>query len=317
LLFTIPPLFGKVRVSLFSTPMTLRSPAVIKKPALTLVLLILLGLVLTVPGTARAQPPKLDVFLLTSQMQAQVLRGIVLVYGDALLKFDDGETRFTAGMAAFDRLAGKLKKGLQADLPGNENISKYYDKLLSRKRQVMKAGRRLLEYRQKGRKLGRADIEPLEKASFQTVYAARQLMRHIVRGMDLEEAAQEDRKRVGEALLLTEMQGHLLNSMRDAFADNLNCNSSLADTFWLDLASFDILVTAFRGGLSPADFSDSPKAKALKKLISLKHDVLMEGEAMYLVAKTCRPDLDAARTVEKAAGQLLPIFETLVKEALK
>ncbi len=283
-----------------------------------LILFFMVLLFFRIPG-AEARPPGLDVFLLTSQMQAQVLQGIIKVYGDTLLKFEDAEKGFESRMKNFDALAEKLAAGLRADLPGNENLSKYFTKLTARKRLVKKAGGRLLEQRRSGRKIQRADIEPLEKAAFQTVYAARQLMRNIVRKMDLAKADQEESKRIAEVLLLAEMQGHLLNSIKDAFADNINCNSAPADTFWLDLASFDILVTVYRAGtgLFPSEPANAAKTKALAELMALKHDVLMEGEAMYLVAKTCTPDLDAARAVEGAAARIGALFKVLIGETLK
>lgn len=268
---------------------------------------------------AQAGTEGLDVFLLTSQMQAQVLQGIIGVYSDTLLKRKEARETFQARMKAFDGLSEELRAGLGTDRPGNENLSKYFSKLTARKRMVEKSGGLILERIGSGRKIGRSDIEPLEKAAFQTVYAARQLMRNIVRLMDLEKTDPREKRRVAEVLLLAEMEGHLLNSIKDAFADNINCNSAPADTFWLDLASFDILATAYRAGAGI--FAEEPggeaKAEALGKLIRLKHEVLMEGEAMYLVAKTCQPDLEAAKTVAGSVAGIGELFKTLIGEALK
>ncbi len=288
-----------------------------KRSAGVLILFVLTALIFLRAEGAGAQPPRLKAFLLASQAQAQILHGIIGLYGNAVLHLKNAEQEFESCMTSFDRLARELKPLLNPDSPGNENLSKYYDMLLIRKRTVMKDGKRLLEKEAGRKKLGRADIEPLEKAAFRTVYAARQLMRHLVRNMETGETGRKDRERMAEALLLSEMEGHLLNSIKDSFADNINCNSSPADTFWLDLASFDILATVYSSGVFSSDSGTAEKTGALKSLVSLKHDVLMEGEALYLVAKTCRPDLEAAKVVADAAGRLLPIFETLIREALK
>ena len=271
------------------------------------------------PGAAAETPPGLDVFLLTSQMQAQVLQGIIQIYGEALLGLGGAKQAFRSRMASFDTLSEKLRTGLGPDRPGNENLAKYFSKLEERKRIVQKTGELILERRGSGRKIERGDIDPLEKAAFQTVYAARQLMRNIVRNMELDKTTPEEKRRIAEVLLLAEMQGHLLNSIKDAFADNLNCNTAPADTFWLDLASFDILITAYQAGrgILTEDPAGEAKTQALKELLTLKHEVLLEGEAMYLVAKTCRPDLEAARSVVRAAAKTGALFETLIGEALK
>ncbi len=269
------------------------------------------------PGRVAAQPPRLESLLWTSQMQAHLLRSIIRVYGDAVLNFKGVEQDFDSQLNAFDRLARELKPLLQAGPPGAENTTRYFDKLLTRKRTLEKAGKRFLENRKKGHKIGRNDLEPLEKAAFQTVYAARQLLRNLVRRMGLDSLDPENRKRIGEVLLLAEMQGHLLNSIRGAFADNLDCTSSPADDFWLGLSSFDILATVYKSGITGSSPANPEKSRAFRSLISLKHEVLMEGEAMYLVNKTCKQDLEAARTVEGAAGRLMPIFKTLIQEALR
>ena len=285
-----------------------------KKNKLVAWVLLALVFALAWPGGSQAQPRDLEAFMWTSQMQAHLLRGVIRVYGDVVLNLKGVEQDFQSQLNAFDELAVELKPFLEADQAHNLNTLKYYNKLLTQKRTLEKIGKQILERRNKGQKIVKADIEPLEKAAFQTVYEARQLMRHLVRQLDLESIDQKNRERICEVLVLTEMQGHLLNSIREAFADNLHCNSSPAESFWLSLSSFDILATVYKSGSAAA----SPeKAKVFQSLVALKHDVLMEGEAMYLVAKTCKHDLEAARNVEKAAGTLMPIFQTLLQEAMK
>jgi len=88
--------------------------------------------------------------------------------------------------------------------------------------------------------------------------------------------------------------------------------------YWHSLGEFDIHAAMYRGLVDFERPEHKTKARLFGRLLEAKHDILVKGEAMYLmVERTARPCLEEAKLLQEAAAAVEPLFQALWKETTK
>jgi len=238
-------------------------------------------------------------------MQSRLLQGIYNVFAGCYLKEAEVQGTFKDDLEAFDRAAKELGAKIGAGSPDQVQVAKYLRRLTQRRREIeIRAERVLGLYNRTGLVEPEAGLA-LARSSNRVIYAVRQLLRHLVLGL---ETGTGKNTPTAQALLLMEMEGGLLRALEDIMAATINNDPFQRLGFWDDLADFDVNAAVYR----LLGFPGPGEEDGFDRLLDLKHEVVLKGEALLLSTEsTGRPDRQAAREMDYLAKAIFTAFDRL------
>ena len=276
-------------------------------------------------GPAGAATPRetekstaVQALILAAEMQGVLLRGITSAFTCAFLGQSREETGFYADLELFGAKARQLRPLIEIDRPNSKKKTKYYNKLISQYSDIKSLGDGLLEGYAKSGKVDRSLALKLRRAANRVTYRTHELLRFCAEDIDFSSLNPVQRRHYVEGMLIMKMYSNLMGAVKEAFADQLTGDDDPAVGYWHSLGEFDIHAAMYRGLVDFSLPENKTKARLFGRLLKSKHDILIKGEAMYLmVERTARPCLEEAKVLQEAVAEVEPIFQALWKETIK
>lgn len=262
--------------------------------------------------------PKIKAFLLAGRLQAELLNNIGQTFSDMTLKQARSQLTIFDDIKKFKDMAAQLKDIIGYDQPGREKITKYYKKLINSKRTVDIKSIALLQAHNED---GRIDLETaraLAEEADRVMYRVQELIRHLHADIDLTGTSRPVRMQLAEALLLVQMQGGLLQAVKEAFEETIGGMTGGSDNFWYDLGLFDVNAAVYRTIVDLDDPANKAKRQLYDSLKRLKHEVVMTGEKMFVASKKSgKTELADCRKLLDIKIKTLNAFELLLDVTFK
>jgi hypothetical protein len=279
----------------------------------SLLTVVFLGFCLAI-GQAHALKPQIQAVVVAAKLQATVLRAMNAFVGDAVvdragrLKLED--------IASFDNYSASLKKLIGYNQPGQERITKYFDKMIESDLEARTLAYRFVSAMEKNGQPDRELIFALDRKARQYRYATDEMIRHLIKDLDVSLLSETERRRYMELLQVIRLENELQGVVYQAykvFADVPAYDVNQVSEFWSRLGRFEFSAAIYSGYVS---FSTENKKSALyTELKALKHEIKMNGQKILVSAqKTSTPDMEATRALRKATQRLSPVFDGLLAE---
>ena len=192
--------------------------------------------------------PKIKAFLLAGRLQSELLNNIGQTFSDMTIKQPRSQLTIFDDIKKFKDMAAQLKGIIGYDQPGREKLTKYYKKANQQQNETVDmASIALLQAHNEN---GRIDLETaktLAEEADRVMYRIQELIRHLHADIDLTGMPRPVRMQLAEALLLVQMQGGLLQAVKEAFEEtHLRHDRRPPTTSGTAWACFDVNAAVYR-----------------------------------------------------------------------
>jgi hypothetical protein len=265
-------------------------------------------------GQAHALKPQIEAVVIAGKLQATVLRAMSAFVGDAVV--DKAGRLKPEDIASFDNYSASLKKLIRYNQPGQERITKYFDKMIQSDLQARTLAYRFISAMEKNGQPDRELIFALDRKARQYRYATDEMIRHLIKDLDVSRLSETERRQYMELLQVIRLENELQGVVYQAykvFADTPAYDANAVSEFWSRLGRFEFSAATYSGYVSFA--SENKKSALFTELKALKHEIKINGQKILVSAeKTSSPDMAAARALRNATQRLSPVFDGLLAE---